>query len=363
MSGVFNAELLRIARQARGMSQTALARHSGVSQANVSKLENDLSEATDEVIGLLASVLDFPMSFFFQPDRIYGLPVSVHPMYRKRASVGQRSLGRLEAWINIRLMHIRRLMHAVDYEPELPLPRNIGLDTISGNPEEIADLVRRTWLVPSGPLKNLVEWVERAGCVVMHCDFSNIPVDAVTVPSDNMPPCIFLNKNQPPDRQRFNLAHELGHIIMHPVPSPMMEDEANAFASALLMPTQQIRPYLHGRLTIQKLASLKPVWLVSMQALLYRAKVIGAITENQSRYIWRQLSALGYRKNEPPDPNFPIEEPKVLAEMIRVHTEYLDYSIEDLCSLLHMSEDELISIHPIPIGLRNRRPKLRVLKR
>ena len=91
-----------------------------------------------------------------------------------------------------------------------------------------------------------------------------------------------MNRNQPADRQRFSLGHELGHIVMHRVPSPTMEDEANAFASALLMPTQEVRPYLSGRLTIQKLASLKPVWRVSMQALLYRARAIGTITANQS---------------------------------------------------------------------------------
>lgn len=347
MSGAFNADLLRIARQARGWSQTELSRQSGVSQANLSKLENGLIGPTDDVLDRVADVLHFPRSLFFEPDRVLGLPMSVHPMYRKKASVGQRGLERLEAELNIRLLHIRRLLKSAEFEPELPLPE-MDIDEFDGDPERIADLVRRTWLVPTGPMKDLVGSVERAGCVVVQCDFAGLSVDGVTISSPGMPRCIFLNRNQPADRQRFSLGHELGHIVMHRVPSPTMEDEANAFASALLMPARDIRPYLSGRLTIQKLAALKPVWRVSMQALLFRARTTGAITANQSQYLWRQISALGYRRSEPPELDFPAEEPNVLPELIRVHVEELGYQIEDLCSVLHVFEDDLRRIHPLP---------------
>lgn len=359
MSGRFNAELLRIARQARGWSQTELSRQSGVSQANLSKLENGLISPTDVVLNRVAHALHFPRSLFFEPDRMLGLPMSVHPMYRKKASVGQRSLERLEAEINIRLFHIRRLLKSAEFDPDLPMPE-MDIDEFGGDPERIAELVRRTWLVPTGPMKDLVGWVERAGCVVVHCDFASLSVDGVTICSPGMPPCIFLNRNQPADRQRFSLAHELGHIVMHQVPSPTMEDEANAFASALLMPAPEIRLHLSGRLTIQKLAALKPVWRVSMQALLFRAKVVGAISANQSQYLWRQISALGYKRSEPPELEFPSEESHVLPEMIRVHLEDLGYKIEDLCSALHTCEDDLRKLHLLPDN--SGRPNFRVVK-
>ena len=359
MPGTFNSDLLRIARHARGWSQTELSKQSGISQANLSKLENGLIGPTDDVLHSLANALHFPRSLFFEPDKMLGLPISVHPMYRKKASVGHRGLERLEAELNIRLLHIRRLLESTEFEPELRLP-DMDIDEFGGDPERIAELVRRTWLVPTGPMKDLVGWVERAGCVVMPCNFAALAVDGVTISSPSLPPCIFLNRNQPADRQRFSLGHELGHIVMHRVPSPKMEDEANAFASALLMPARDVRPYLSGRLTIQKLAALKPVWHVSMQALLYRAKAVGAITANQSQYLWRQISALGYRRNEPPELDFPAEEPTVLPEMIRVHLEELGYEIEDLCSVLHVFEDDLRNIHPLPgnpVG-----PNFRVVK-
>ncbi len=347
MQGDFNTGLLRVARQARGWSQAELSRNSGVSQANLSKLENGLIGPTDEVVDRVASALRFPESFFYQNHRLVGLPISVHPMYRKKASVGQKAIDRLEAELNIRLMHLRQLLAAADFEPELLLPR-LDPDEFGGGPERIAELVRRTWLVPSGPLYDLVGWIERAGCIVVHCDLAALSVDGVTIQAPDMPPCVFLNRNQPSDRQRFTLAHEIGHIVMHRVPSPEMEDEANAFASALLMPARELRPKLGGRLTLQRLAALKPVWRVSMAALLYRAKAIGAITSSQSGYLWRQMSSMGFRRAEPPELDFPAEEAGVLPEMIRIHLEELGYGIGDLCSVLHAQEEDVRRMHPLP---------------
>lgn len=345
MHSEFNNDLLRIARQARGWSQAELSHQSGVSQANLSKLENGLIGATDDVIDGVSAALRFPREFFFQNDRIIGLPMSVQ--YRKRASVGQKAIERLEAELNIRILHLRRLLGAAELEPELSLPR-MDVDEFGGDPENISGLVRRTWLVPSGPIRDLTSLVERAGCIVVHCDFAGLKVDAFTVQISDMPPCIFINRNQPADRQRFSLAHELGHVVMHRVPSPTMEDEANAFAAAMLMPARDMRSQLSGRLTLQRLAALKPAWRVSMAALLVRAKTVGAITANQSQYLWRQMSAMGYKLAEPPELEFPAEAPSVLPEIIRLHLEDLGYDVSELAFALHSSEEDLRALHPIP---------------
>ncbi|WP_299736041.1 ImmA/IrrE family metallo-endopeptidase [uncultured Roseobacter sp.] len=345
MTATFNQDLLRIARQARGWSQSELSRRAQISQANISKLENGIIGPSEDVISKLCDTLGFPNDFFLQNDRVIGLPMSVQ--YRKKASVGQKAIERLEAELNIRILHIRRLLDATELEPELALPR-MEVDEYGGNPEHIAELVRRTWLVPSGPIRDLVDWVERAGCIVVHCDFAALKVDGFTVQIPDMPPCIFLNRNQPSDRQRFSLAHELGHVVMHRVPSPEMEDEANSFAASLLMPARDIRPLLAGKkLTIQRLASLKPVWRVSMAALLVRAKTLETITRNQSGYLWRQISSMGYRKSEPPELDFDIEQPSVLPEIIKLHLEDLGYDVSDLAKALHSSEDDLKALHTI----------------
>jgi len=172
-------------------------------------------------------------------------------MYRRKSSAGNKALEKLEAEINIRLMHVRRLLGATDFEPEIPLPA-LDVDEYDGNVELIAELVRRTWQIPNGPLLNLAELIERAGVIIIECDLASIGVDGLTIRALGSPPCIFIDANAPGDRQRFTLAHELGHLVMHSVPSPSMEDEANAFASAFLMPGRDIRPYLLDRITLAK---------------------------------------------------------------------------------------------------------------
>ena len=349
MNEGFNPELLRIARQSRGWSQTELSEKANIPHSRLSKIEAGLIDPAAINVDRMVEALHFPSSFFFEPDEIMGLPISIHPMYRKRADIGRRKLLRIEAELNLRLFHIRRLLKAVAFEPVIELP-NIDIDESEEGPEGIAYLVRRMWQVPTGPIKNLMNWVERAGVLVVQCDFGSLPIDGVTMRSIDLPPCVFLSNNKPADRQRYSLAHELGHIIMHQykIPSPTMEDEANAFASALLMPMRDIYPHLSERLTLQRLATLKLSWRVSMQALLYRAKDIGTITTGQSQYLWRQISARGYRRQEPPSLNFPAERCTVLPGIIRMHIEDMSYTIEQLCATLHVYKDELRRMYPLP---------------
>ena len=107
MSRGFNQDLLRIARQARGWSQSELSKRSGVSQANISKLENGLIGPTDDVLESVSGTLNFPRNFFFQNDRVLGLPMSVQ--YRKQASVGQKTIEQLEAELRLLPERQRRM--------------------------------------------------------------------------------------------------------------------------------------------------------------------------------------------------------------------------------------------------------------
>lgn len=362
MFGNLNIGLLQMARQARGMSQGELAKLADLTQGHLSKIENGLTDPSEDVLARLAEVLDFPVTLFEQSDNVFGLPVSVHgPMYRRKASVGQKKLDRLQAELNLRILHLKRLLRSVDIEQELEFP-NFEIDAYGGDPEEIAQLVRQTWMLPRGPVANLIRTVERAGCLVLHCDFSGISVDGVTVRMHDFPPCIFLNQQQPADRQRFTLAHEIAHLVMHRVPSHTMEDEANTFASALLMPSRDVRAELTGRVNLERLASLKPVWRVSIQALLYRAKTCGAITPNQSQYLWKQVSRLGLRHREPPELNFPNEVPGLVPEILRQHLQDLGYTIGDLCQVLHIHESELRCWYSMPSPADGSAPHLRVVK-
>jgi Zn-dependent peptidase ImmA (M78 family)/transcriptional regulator with XRE-family HTH domain len=352
-----NADCLKVGRQARGLSQTQLATASGITQGAISKFENGLIEPGADALGKIAQALRFPVSFFYEQDRIFGLPVSMQ--YRKRASVGPRSIEQLEAEINLRIMHLRRLLSSVDYVPELPFPK-LDIDEFGGNAEAVADMVRRIWQIPTGPIRNLIQVVERAGCVVFPCNFQSIGVDGLTLQPRGLPTCIFLNSAMPGDRQRFTLAHELGHAIMHQVPSAEMEHEADSFAAALLMPARDVGPQLSGGVTLPRLAALKPIWRVSMAALLVRAKTLGMLTDSQASYLWRQFSKAGYRTREPSEIAIPAEVPQVLSDILRSHLNDLGYSLGELASALHVFEEDLLVMHNIEQA--PKKPELRVVK-
>jgi Zn-dependent peptidase ImmA (M78 family)/DNA-binding XRE family transcriptional regulator len=357
----FNADLLILARQSRGFSQSELADSCKLSQAMISKLEGRLvAEPSIDVLTKLSNKLNYPIDFFYELDRLYGLPASVHAgaMYRRKASVTKKSREKLEAILNIRILHLKRLLRSIDLDFDLSL---LELDPDEYTPEEIAAKVRQAWLIPKGPLHNLMEYVERAGCMVFLCDFDELSVDGVTMRSPDLPPCIFLNKSLPGCRQRFTLAHELGHIIMHRIPTGEdMETEANKFASSLLMPAEDIRPYVQGKLTIAKLAQLKPLWLSSMSSILYRAGDIGAISPHQQKYLWIEMNKLGYKTREPAQIDIKMEMPTNITEIINLHTQDLEYSPADMQYLLKSSNDDLYSLYGL--GKNPQRPTLKLLE-
>ena len=273
MAGNGNADMLRVARQLRGFQQGDAAARLGVSQAMLSRIENKLAGVSDELIARAAAVYDLPSTFFTQSDPVLGAPVSVHPMWRRKSTVTAREMDQIVAELNIRLMHLRRLLEAVEVEATYHIPR-MPVDEFKGNVERIAALVRAQWQLPSGPIDNLTRAVEAAGIVVAHSPLGSSAVDGVTFSAPGLPSLIVLNTDQPGDRMRFTLAHELGHLVMHHnQPTQEMEQQANEFASCFLMPAQDIRPYFaQRRIDLRLLAELKPVWRASMASLLMRAR-------------------------------------------------------------------------------------------
>ena len=340
-----NGDMLRIARQRKGFQQTDAAKRLGVDQSLLSRMENGVGEIRQELLARAGKLYEVRRSFFFQTDPIYGAPVSVHPMWRKKADVTAREIDAVVAELNLRVMHLRRFLEAADVARVNDLPR-LDIDDY-GDPEQIAGLVRAHWKVPSGPVRDLTVLAERAGIIVVHSSMSGASISGVTFSVPGVAPLITLNSDQPADRMRYTLAHELGHLVMHRFPSVRMEDEANAFASALLMPAADIRPLLQlRRIDLPLLASLKQEWRMSMQSLIMRAKSLGLLTRNQDEYLWKQIGARKWRTREPPELDFPHEQPTVVGNLVKIFREHLKYSPEEMSKLLHVSEADLEELYP-----------------
>jgi Zn-dependent peptidase ImmA (M78 family)/transcriptional regulator with XRE-family HTH domain len=348
---VFNQFLLLLARHYRDASQGEVANKAGFNQGHYSRIENGLlpDGPSKENVERIAAALDFPPSFFYLGDGITGLPLSVHPMHRRKAAVGERVLKQVHAELNIRLIHLRRYLRAADMQPELPLPE-IDVDE-GGGPQEIARFLRRAWSIPDGPVANLTDYCERAGILVIWCDLEK-GIDGVTMKVRDVPPCIFLNRNVPPDRMRASLAHELGHVIMHRIPTDNIEEEANAFAAELMVPERQFRRQFIGRngISLEWLALQKAYWKMSMAFLLYRAGATDAVTRHQTEYVWKKISSMGWRTREPQETDFPYEEPTVFPGLLKMHGDLLGYDLETISKLVSASIPDLQRLYRPYLG-------------
>jgi Zn-dependent peptidase ImmA (M78 family) len=218
----------------------------------------------------------------------------------------------------------------------------MDIDEYNGDAAKVAQLTRASWRLPLGPVDNLVASLESARGIIYRVDFGTRLIDAVSHWAPNMPPLFFVNASAPADRVRFSLSHEVGHVIMHAVPTPDMEREADVFASEFLMPADQIGPSLIG-IDLARAAQLKPYWKVSMQALILRARDLGYISKNRASRLYMQMSSLGYRSVEPAP--LAHEEPTLGRQIIEVHRQEHGYSVEDLVRLAGMPEREFRDHH------------------
>ena len=342
MSNQYNAEMLILARESRGLTQKELAAAAGISQGNISKYENGQLGLSEEHIAKIATVLGYHISFFIDSGKAYRFRSS-SLYHRKKKTVAASELRPLEAQFSIFTIHVDRLLEEVSIEPAQEFS-HFDVRDFNGKVDEVAKAVRRMWGIGPGPINNLVELVEDAGGLVYRTQFGTRKLDALSQWCVGLPPVFYLNTQMPSDRERFSLAHELGHIFLHEAPLDDLDElerQADQFASELLMPAEDITPEL-SPLSIPILAKLKEKWRVSMAALVKRAFELGRITERQYRALFEQLSRLGYRINEPIP--IPAEEPTLLEDIIDVCL-HQGMTIDRLSGMLGLHEREFSSLY------------------
>lgn len=335
--GAVNPELLALARKSRGLTQSGLAKATGVHQSLITRYEGAHREVPDDDLAVIAQCLDYPESFFYR--RVSGViaPTSDGIWHRARTSLPVKVLHSAYANAGIRWLEVATLTEGYDMGVAvLPLlPHDEYPD-----PERAAATVRAAWGLPPGPVHNITRLLESKGCVVFEHPFGHRKLDAFSARLAGQPAFIHINDTIPPDRWRYTLAHELGHLVMHSDLSCVPDDaegDAHRFASAFLMPASDIRYMLHD-LSIPALAGLKLEWKVSMAALVKRADSLHTILPAQAKALYMQLSKAGYKMREPEHIDPPRERPAKAWEMVKHYLTILGYRRAELRELLHINE-------------------------
>lgn len=286
MSQIVNVKMVVLARESRGINQSELAHKMGFAPAFMSKLEKGDSLISEGHLKSISNITHYPVSFFYQEGEI--VPENI--AYRKRESVAQKILTLVNARINVARLHVQQLTESL--QVPMPIIPTIQV-TNEMSPIKIAQEVRRLWSLKDGPISNLMNILEQNNICIRVIDLGTDRIDSRTVLTNNKYPIIILNKNLLGDRQRFSLAYQLGHLIMHTYKSVSWDvdvgHEANLFAAEFLMPEADVREEFAKGISLSSLAELKRIWRVSMISLLYRADDLGFLSENQKDISFNSL--------------------------------------------------------------------------
>jgi Zn-dependent peptidase ImmA (M78 family)/transcriptional regulator with XRE-family HTH domain len=335
----FNREILALAREARGFTQVELSQILNIEQGTISKIENGTLAIPEHIEKIIPEVLDFPVELFYTDKKV----IKVEGHYRKKVSLPVKESKKYRALMTMVEWNINTLSDAVNFPPANIPSWDIESE---GMAAAAARYVREYWKIPRGRIDDLATIMEDNGIIIAPLDLDNMD-GLSTYSSEYNLPIVYINRKRPADRTRFNLAHELLHYVSHfgkkISDGRDIEAEANEFASELLMPSNEIQPQLMGNLTIEKLADLKRYWKVSMQAILVKAKSLGMVTDNQYKYLWRQMGALGYRTTEPV--TIAGDQISMLKELVNMYVKDFGYTKEELAKTLYLTPNNLEVIY------------------
>lgn len=302
MSTNFVAARLKMARAIRQMTATALAGEVGVTAPWISQVENLRQTPSPQLIRELARVLDFPVDFFHRP--VTALPPADAFHFRTTSRLAKRDEQTARALSTLAI----ELSDWIETTYQAPAPAVPELqDLLDADealpPGQAAEALRGAWGLGVAPIKSLLQLLESKGAKVYSAGGPLQAIDAFSF-RHGMTPVIFLNVHKSAERLRFDLAHELGHLVMHGgslqvEPGKEKEQDANDFASAFLMPRADVLGSIRGNLMLEDILVLKRRWRVSAMALNLRAHRLGVISDWTYSTLARQLSSAGFRRGEP----------------------------------------------------------------
>jgi Zn-dependent peptidase ImmA (M78 family)/transcriptional regulator with XRE-family HTH domain len=291
----FERTRLSLARRRAGLSVSALARELGISAQSIHNYEAGRQSPSPGTLTSLARVLGFP-TVFFQMDASEPLiPEQVTFRARSKMTAGSRDSALADAELAVLLR--KHIESAYTRLPRVDVPTPEG----PVEPEIAAEYVRARWGVdPHTPAPNMVHLLELKGVAVFSLPSMDQTLDAFAF-WRNERPFVMLSMAKTAERSRFDAAHELGHLVLHAsgYPSNDPEREANAFASAFLMPSLGVRRRVKPNTNTAQILHEKAYWKTAAMALTYRLHALGLLSDWSYRNNILALGRQGYRSAEP----------------------------------------------------------------
>lgn len=311
-------ERIKQARKAAGLSLRALADRAGITAMAISKYEGGKSTPSSRVLLDLSKALGVRTEYFFRPVKIELQEMK----HRKHSRLPKKALDQIEGDVKEQLERFMELEQLLPNGPvqAFKLPENLPHPiTTLDEVEAVARELRTSWSLGIDPIPVLTDMLEERGIKVFQSQAINDWFDGMAATVDGIP-VVVVGRGWPGDRQRFTLAHELGHLVLQGRLAPDVEEEAaaNRFAGAFLAPADEVRKELGEKrvwLEPRELEVLKKTYGLSMQGWMHRAKDLGILPDTHYVEMRKFFSSRGWNKTEPGE-QYPPERPQLFDQLV-----------------------------------------------
>lgn len=310
---------IKSAREAAGWNQRQLAEKAGISAMAISKYERGESVPSSRVMLSMAGALGRRTEYFLRDAQVHLEQVD----YREHEKIPEKEELKVRADV------IEQLERWLELEKFIPTPWSVPFTLPAGLPgkirdvgdiEAVARMARDAWGLGLNPVARLIDTLESKGIKVIvtrydgHKHFNGMAAKV------NGAPIIVVGQHWPGDRQRFTLAHELGHLVLKGrLPRELDEEKAcHRFAGAFLVPKEKVHEALGDKRTWlepRELMMLKQEWGLSMGGWTYRARDLGIVNQSAMKEIWAHFNQHGWKEQEP-DPQYPQERTLLFTQLV-----------------------------------------------
>lgn len=322
----FNGDRLKTARIYRGLTVAELAEELDLQRQTVSMYENNkLKNPGIQTISKMSEVLGFPKRFFLEKDEMILKTGSTY--FRALLTTSKKYRSQQVLKIDFIAKIFKYLNEYIEF-PETNLPKELFK-----TPEEAAVALRSLWNLGEKPIENIVYLVEQNGILVTEFNSDTNDIDAFSqlVDVDGIEKYLVgYSKNKgTASRIHFDIAHELGHMLLHEWSEDIesltkeefkeRENEANAFASAFLLPKEAfIKDVGSYADNIAFYVELKKKWKVSISAMIRRSYTLGLISNLTYQQLMRSMQKRGIKKHEPLDDTLLTSKPSLLKTAVEM---------------------------------------------
>jgi Zn-dependent peptidase ImmA (M78 family) len=286
----------------------------------ISKYERDEITPGSDALLRLAKALGVRVEYFFRTEEVELKQVE----YRKRGELKAADKKKIHADVEDQLERWLKLEEVLpgDWSQQFALPKGLPRHIRSlEQVEELALSLRDAWQLGHNPIPDLIDTLEEHGIrVITVVGDEDALFDGLSATCCGEMPVVVVGSRWPGDRQRFTLAHELGHLVVHGRLGEGIDEEkaANRFAGAFLAPRDALFKTLGSKrklLELQELILLKAEYGMSVQGLLYRAGDLSILSQNASKQMWGFLRSNGLYAKELGEP-LPPEQSRLFKQRV-----------------------------------------------